>query len=89
MDGSHIRNKKVVDSKVSGYVCAGPEFLIFLLNHSKSVITREGQAAKPRKNEGGTARAKEKSFFLSTTISLPFYHCIILVFCSPHVAQRK
>ena len=62
MDGSHIRNKKVVDSKVSGYVCAGPEFLIFLLNHSKSVVTREGQAAKPRRTRAERPERRKSRF---------------------------
>ena len=48
MDGSRIRKEKVADSKVSGYVCAGPESLIFLVNHSKSDSAREGRAGNPR-----------------------------------------
>ena len=49
MDGSRIRKEKVADSKVSGYVCAGPESLIFLVNHSKSDSAREGRAGNPRR----------------------------------------
>ena len=83
MDGSRIRKEKVADSKVPGYVCVGPESLIFLVNHSKSDSAREGRAGNPRGRKGPSKN------FLSTTISPPFYHCMILVFRSPRVAQRK
>ena len=85
MDGSRIRKEKVADSKVPGYVCVGPESLIFLVNHSKSDSAREGRAGNPRRTR---AEGPSKNF-LSATISPPFYHCMILVFRSPRVAQRK
>ena len=44
-----MRKEKVADSKVSGYVCAGPESLIFLVNDSKSDSAREGRAGNPRR----------------------------------------
>ena len=85
VDGSRSRKEKVADSKVSGYVCAGRESLIFLVNHSKSDSAREGRAGNPRRTR---AERPEQEFPLCYNFS-SFYHCMILVFRSPRVAQRK
>ena len=66
MDGSSIRKEKVADSKVSGYVCAGPGSLIFLVNHSKSDSAREGRAGNPRRTR---AERPEQEFPLCYNFS--------------------